>query len=285
MKSLNFILIITFFSVTGFAQIWDYPPEPVSNWVENSNVPKDSLKNLTVWTHKIVDGIDSGEKELKTFQEFDSSGNTVKIIYWNGDSVLYGNYINGFWQVKIMMDRIINQTVEFDENQNVVSLSHNDFHHTVKYDSLNRPVSAVNNVERFYWIYSDSLLSSYEVYKNGLLSEIRTYHHDSKENTVAYTSQYYDTEGMPYQYPDSVKGYFNDQNEVYKLVSVSHDSYGWDTMEITLDKVNHTLYKVQSNNCIKYQSLKDDRGYTYAILEINNEGVIRKKTSFEYEFE
>ena len=142
MKSLCFILFIAAFSVKGFAQIWDYPPKPVSNWMENSNLPKDSLKKLTVWSHEIIDGQDTGEKELKTIQEFDSLGNTTKIIYGNGDSILYGNYINGFWQVKIMMDRNLNQSVEFDENQNVVSLSHNEFHHVVEYDSLGRSISA-----------------------------------------------------------------------------------------------------------------------------------------------
>lgn len=54
---------------------------------------------------------------------------------------------------------------------------------------------------------------------------------------------------------------------------------------IIFDKVNHTFYKVLSNNCIKLQSLKDDSGSTTAILEINNEGVLRKKTSFDYVFE
>lgn len=123
------------------------------------------------------------------------------------------------------------------------------------------------------------------MYKNGLLSENRVYHHNLTENTVADTGQYFDREGMPYPYPDSVKSYFNDQNEVYKLVSVSHDSHNWDTTVIVFDKVNHTFYKVLSNNCIKLQSLKDDSGYTTAILEINNEGVLRKKTSFDYVFE
>tara|TARA_B110000046_G_C12977073_1_gene391608 strand:+ start:41 stop:370 length:330 start_codon:yes stop_codon:yes gene_type:complete len=109
-----------------------------------------------------------------------------------------------------MMDRTLNQSVEFDENQNVVTLSHNEFHHEVEYDSLGRPISAENEIEKFKWIYTDSLLSSYEVYKNGLLSENRVYHHNLTENTVADTGQYFDREGMPYPYPDSVKSYFND---------------------------------------------------------------------------
>lgn len=285
MKSLYILISLLFYSANLNAQIWDYPPKPVSNWSENSNVVKDSLERLIIWNHIIIDGKDSEEKELKLTQEFDSLGNTTKLIYGNSNPILFDNYVNGFWGVKIDGDNVINQTVEFDSNMNVVLLSFNDFVHKVEYDSLSRPLIAENGTEKFIWNYANDLLSSFEKHLNGILSESRVYVHDTLENTVAYTSQFYDKDGNKYPNPESVKAYFNKANEIYKIVSLSHDSNGPDTLIITFDFENHITEFSGTTSCRKIQSFKNEEGYTDYVIVFNCDGTIFSKSSYEYVFE
>lgn len=254
--------------------------------MENSRIPKDSLKQLTVWNHKIVDGQDSGEKELKLIQEFDSNGNTIRIIYGNGDTVLFDNYINEFWQVKIANGTTYQQNVEFDSSGNVINLSINDFNHSVYYDSLNRPLRSVNGSEEHIWKYNGNDLINYSIKKNGVLRAMRSYYYDTTENTISYTSQLFDTNEQKYPHPDSVSGYFNENDEIYKIVSFSHNTDGWDTLTIILNKEENTRTSYSSSvGCQKVQGLRSQNGLPLWVIISNCEGVILRKTSYEYVFE
>ena len=284
-KDLYILILFLSVSASAQAQIWDYPPEPVSNWMENSTIPKDSLKQLTVWNHKIVDGKDSGEKELKLTQEFDSEGNTTRIIYGHGDTVLFDNYINGFWQIKIANGTTYQQSVEFDSSGNVINLSINDFAHSVYYDSLNRPIRSVNESEERLWKYNGDDLIDYSVSKNGVLSEQRTYYYDSTKNTISYSSQFFGSNGQRYPNPDSVSAYFNDNEEIYKIVSYSHYTNGWDTLTMNINLTEDYMTSVSSSvGCQKTQRFSNEKGLLKSVNVSNCEGVIFRKTSYEYVF-
>src|SRR5687768_4614004 len=148
------LLAFTFFMVNHTeAQIWNYPPQAVSNWQENESIPKDSLKLLKVWNHEVIDGKETGNKELKLTQEFDTSGNTISLIYGDGtaEPVLFDHYVNGFWQLKIVDGKSIHQTVKFDASGNLVRQSINDLVITYEYDSINRPVRKDLDNEFYLW--------------------------------------------------------------------------------------------------------------------------------------
>ena len=267
------------------AQIWDYPPKPISNWVENDAIPKDSLIQLSVWNHETIDGEETGNKSLKLTQEFDSLGNTKRIIYGNGDTILYDHYIHGFWQVKIANGITYEQEVRFEDRGNVVDLSVNDFHHHVQYDSLNRPIRAINQTEEFRWFYENDQLTSYLVLKNGVISEKRTFYHDTTKNTIAYTSQFYDNYGQEYPNPDSVCAFFNEKDEIYQIVSFSHYSSGWDTLTITLDdSKNQLTSNSTSTGCTQTIGKRDDGNRPTTTLLKTCEGILLRKTSYSYVF-
>ncbi len=285
MKSNYIIILGLLFSLSSYSQIWSYPPLAASNWSPNSSIPKDSIKSITVWNHEIVDGIDSGEKELHMIQEFDSIGNTTGIFYGHGDMVTFNKYINGFWQEKIADGKTYKRQVQFDANGNVIELVIDDFKHTVSYDSLNRPLKAINNSEEHLWHYEEENLTQYTIFKNGIISENRSYDYDTVKNTISYTSQFYDLNGQKYANPDSVSAYLNNKNEVYKLISFSHDSYGWDTLTIIFDKENNrSTYHGTSSGFQQIETIKSDKGLPICIIVSKLEGVITKKTSYEYEF-
>lgn len=284
-KQLLIFLIGIFSSTNIIAQIWDYPPKAITNYIENSDLPKDSLQSLTIWSHKIIDGKDSGKKELLMIQEFDSIGNTVKIINGYGDTVIYDRYINGYWQLKITNNKTYHKTINFDDNGNVIKVSINDFTQSVKYDSLNRPIIAKNNSETFYWRYTGEHLSEYLIYKEIQLIEKRIFYYDTIKHTISYTSNFCDSNGKFYPNPDSVSAYFNKENEIFKIESFSYYSSGWDTLIMEFDREKDMITTISnSNNTQEIQTYRNKQKYPITIIVRNSEGLITKKTSYEYLF-
>jgi len=281
-----YIILITIFSSTNLiGQIWDYPPKAITNYIVNSSIPKDSLQILTIWNHEIINGKDSGEKELHMTQEFDSIGNTKNIIYGYGDTIVYDKYINKYWRLKHANNKSYRQTINFNDNGNVIKLSINDFTQSIQYDSLNRPIKSKNNTETFYWKYEGEFLTEYLIYKENQLSEKRIYHYDSIHNTKSYTRSFYDNNGKMYPNPDSVSAYFNKKNEIYKIESFSHDSNDWDTLIIEFDlKKGIMTSKSNSTNFQEIQTYSNNKKYPISVIIRNFEGIITRKTSYEYTF-
>ncbi len=265
-----------------FSQIWDFPPEAISNWQYNENINKTGLKQIFNWEIEIIDGKETGEKKLNYIQEFDSSGNTISLIFSNRDTILFTNYFHGFWQQKISGNKIYTQSVELDKHGNVTSHRiNNNFLCNVSYDSLNRPLVSINNTIKKKWNYLNDKLISFQIYKNNQISEERLYYYDSLQNSISYTTYTTNPEKAELSKVDSVIAFFDSDNRVYRIIDF--DLIALDTLTIDMNFEDNTITSRYSEiECSRVKTIKNENDLPIKIIYSNCKDEVYRKIKYEY---
>lgn len=283
----NIILILFSSPLFCMGQIWNYPPEPISNWQYNQGLKKDSVKQIKVWNHIIVDSMLTGEKELTLTQDLDRHQNTTQLIYKHGTRITFDKYNDEFWGLKIIDDKSYVQSIELDSHNNVTKLIINSFENTFTYDTLNRPVkSTASNSYLRLWYYKNNKINLYQEFQDSILKEERKYYYDSILNTIAYSTYYFDTDETAFNSNDSVVATLNKNgiiieindfeinNNVAELIyTFNYDSNGKLIMSGFKGKCSSKHYEKQNK-----------KGYTLYFERRDCDGNILSKTSYEYKF-
>ena len=287
---LPFILIC----IHSYTQVWEYPPEVYSNWQPNGNIPKDSLRQITSWSHEIVDGYETGKKTLKLVQTFDSIGNTT-LLYYGKDSTYFYNYVNGFWGYKVQGKDTIRQAIKFDNSKNVIDVRMDGMHIEIHYDSLQRaitktmelrkPIKGVNRFERHFWNYKSGHLSEFSIYKNDIISEKRKYYYDTLMNTISYSTYFYNKSGVLYTEHDSVVGFLQNENSPTKLLAYTFENgYLADSMEIITNTDKSELVTTSHIGKTTIKREKGNHNYVKSVSFFGTENKLFRKESYDYEF-